>query len=169
MVVATGAQVYTWLGQATAMETPAKRKHTEFGRSTPEKTRKDGKLQRAAALAKCLRESHVAVFKKVDLVKKSAGNTSTAPGTVNDAVFTCFVCGRAKHECAWLYKQAGHKGTRRTVTGGQCSACFKACRLLRTSRSESLLRTHGVLSFVCQVSQKVCEERGADDAVKATQ
>ena len=40
MVVATGAQVYTWLGQATAMETPAKRKHTEFGRSTPEKTRK---------------------------------------------------------------------------------------------------------------------------------
>ena len=40
MVVATGAQVSTWLGQATATETPAKRKHTEFGRSTPEKTRK---------------------------------------------------------------------------------------------------------------------------------
>ena len=116
----------------------------------------------AKGLANKLLED-IPILATLALVKNAAGNTGTCPGTCNPSSDSCFVCKGVKHEVAWMYKQAGTPKTTRTVTGGQCSACYKACRLLQISRSEEVLRQHGVLTHVRSVSQKVFQERSAKD------
>ena len=97
-------------------------------------------------LAELIRVRDTEAFDRLSRMKLELVKKNCPKGRVPEKLMNCHICKARKHQNKWLEKDHG-------VTGGLCYCCFRACVLLRCSRSPTLLESAEARPGVLEVSK----------------